>query len=621
MHAGLKTRTRVNVHYIESTDIEQHGTACLDGMDAILVPGGFGERGIEGKIQAVRYAREQRHSLPRHLPRHAGRDHRVRRATCSGLDGAHSTEFNRATPHPVIALITEWQDQSRRADSAAKAPNLGGTMRLGAQEVLLGAGTRAHASCTARDVIMRAPPPSLRVQQQLPASATARRAAFLGLLARRPGRDHRAAEPPVVRRDAVPPGVHLDAARRASAVHRLRPRRARATAPRSCRGRRAEAHESSPELGLSRSALGPAALPDRRSLRHRERDAGAGDRRAPARRSPRELGIPFIFKASFDKANRSSRNELPRPGHRGGAQGARERAQPASACRCSPTCTRTRRSPKSPPWSTCCRRRPSCAGRPISSSASPRQGKPVNIKKGQFLSPWEMQQRGRQGALHRQPADHGLRARLLASATTTWSPTCARCRSCAPPAARWCSTPPIRCSCRAARAAPRAGSASSCRCWRAPRSPPGVAGVFMETHPDPEKALSDGPNAWPLGRMALAARDAAGARPGRQSRRPSRNHCYEPNRRHVTGREIIDSRGNPTVEADVLLESGALGRAAVPSGASTGTREAVELRDGDKKRYLGKGVLKAVEHVNTVLQRGACWARDRARPGRRSTRA
>ncbi|HYB63961.1 MAG TPA: phosphopyruvate hydratase [Steroidobacteraceae bacterium] len=70
----------------------------------------------------------------------------------------------------------------------------------------------------------------------------------------------------------------------------------------------------------------------------------------------------------------------------------------------------------------------------------------------------------------------------------------------------------------------------------------------------------------------------------------------------VTGREILDSRGNPTVEVDVLLDSGTLGRAAVPSGASTGTREAVELRDGDQRRYGGKGVLKAVEHVNTVLK-------------------
>src|SRR2546423_3376245 len=69
----------------------------------------------------------------------------------------------------------------------------------------------------------------------------------------------------------------------------------------------------------------------------------------------------------------------------------------------------------------------------------------------------------------------------------------------------------------------------------------------------------------------------------------------------VVGREILDSRGNPTIECGVLLESGTMGRAAVPSGASTGSREAIELRDGDKSRYLGKGVLKAVEHVNTEI--------------------
>ena len=69
----------------------------------------------------------------------------------------------------------------------------------------------------------------------------------------------------------------------------------------------------------------------------------------------------------------------------------------------------------------------------------------------------------------------------------------------------------------------------------------------------------------------------------------------------IVGREILDSRGNPTVECDVLLESGVMGRAAVPSGASTGSREAIELRDGDKARYLGKGVLKAVEHINTEI--------------------
>ena len=69
----------------------------------------------------------------------------------------------------------------------------------------------------------------------------------------------------------------------------------------------------------------------------------------------------------------------------------------------------------------------------------------------------------------------------------------------------------------------------------------------------------------------------------------------------IVGREILDSRGNPTVECDVLLESGTMGRAAVPSGASTGSREAIELRDGDAKRFGGKGVAKAVEHVNTEI--------------------
>ena len=69
----------------------------------------------------------------------------------------------------------------------------------------------------------------------------------------------------------------------------------------------------------------------------------------------------------------------------------------------------------------------------------------------------------------------------------------------------------------------------------------------------------------------------------------------------VIAREILDSRGNPTIEADVVLDSGASGRAAVPSGASTGSKEAIELRDGDAKRYLGKGVQKAVENVNTEI--------------------
>jgi CTP synthase len=143
-HAGVKTRTRVNIHFIESTDIEEQGTGVLQGMDAILVPGGFGERGVEGKIAAVRYAREQR--IP-YLGICLGMQLAVIEfgRHVLGLDGATSTEFNRTTPHPVVALITEWQDALRGAQSRDESSNLGGTMRLGGQDVTLSEGTRARA--------------------------------------------------------------------------------------------------------------------------------------------------------------------------------------------------------------------------------------------------------------------------------------------------------------------------------------------------------------------------------------------------------------------------------------------------------------------------------------------
>jgi CTP synthase len=152
MHGGLKTRTRVNIQYIESTDIEQHGTRLLKGVDAVLVPGGFGERGIEGKIQAVRHAREQ--GVP-YLGICLGMQVAIVEfgRHMLGLTDANSTEFNRATPHPVIALISEWQDQVHGSQLRTEGSEKGGTMRLGAQEVLLAAGTRAR-ELYGRDVIM-----------------------------------------------------------------------------------------------------------------------------------------------------------------------------------------------------------------------------------------------------------------------------------------------------------------------------------------------------------------------------------------------------------------------------------------------------------------------------------
>jgi CTP synthase len=142
-HGGIKSRTRVNIHFIESTDIEQHGVHALKDMDAVLVPGGFGERGIEGKIQAIRFARE--HRIP-YLGICLGMQLAVIEygRNVLGLEGANSTEFNRASPHPVIALITEWQDSARGAQTRDEASAKGGTMRLGAQSVKLGEGSLAR---------------------------------------------------------------------------------------------------------------------------------------------------------------------------------------------------------------------------------------------------------------------------------------------------------------------------------------------------------------------------------------------------------------------------------------------------------------------------------------------
>jgi CTP synthase len=141
-HGGIHTRTRVNIHFIESRDIEQNGTACLGGMDGIVVPGGFGDRGIEGKIETVRFAREN--AVP-YLGICLGMQVAVIETArnLAGLEGAMSTEFDRNTPHPVVALITEWQTGAGHVEQRDEASQLGGTMRLGAQPVMLAKGSLA----------------------------------------------------------------------------------------------------------------------------------------------------------------------------------------------------------------------------------------------------------------------------------------------------------------------------------------------------------------------------------------------------------------------------------------------------------------------------------------------
>ncbi len=143
IHAGIHTRTRVRVEYVDAEQIEQGGLPELSHLDAVLVPGGFGRRGAEGKIQAVRYAREQ--GVP-----YLGICFGMQLATIEfarnvcGLAGANSTEFERDCAHPVVALISEWQDRSGTVERRDEHSDLGGTMRLGSQRCPVQPGTLAH---------------------------------------------------------------------------------------------------------------------------------------------------------------------------------------------------------------------------------------------------------------------------------------------------------------------------------------------------------------------------------------------------------------------------------------------------------------------------------------------
>jgi len=143
IHAGIHTGAKVKINYIDSETIEKNGTACLNNMDAILVPGGFGRRGVEGKIKAIRYAREN--GVP-YLGICLGMQLAVIEFArdVAGLENAHSTEFDPDTPHPVVALITEWQDRDGRIERRDAKSDLGGTMRLGGQECVLESDSMVH---------------------------------------------------------------------------------------------------------------------------------------------------------------------------------------------------------------------------------------------------------------------------------------------------------------------------------------------------------------------------------------------------------------------------------------------------------------------------------------------
>ncbi len=143
-HAGVHTLTQVDIQYVESEQIEAKGTKVLEGADAILIPGGFGERGVEGKVMAAQYARENK--VP-YLGICLGMQTALIEfaRNKANLEGANSTEFEPNSKHPVVALITEWMDKSGNKESRSEDTDLGGTMRLGAHVCHLVEGTKARS--------------------------------------------------------------------------------------------------------------------------------------------------------------------------------------------------------------------------------------------------------------------------------------------------------------------------------------------------------------------------------------------------------------------------------------------------------------------------------------------
>jgi len=153
-HAGLKNRLTVNIEYVDSQDVENKGTELLSHLDAILVPGGFGSRGVEGKILAAKYARENKVPyLGICLGMQVALIEYARNV--AGLVDANSTEFNLKSPNAVVGLITEWQDAEGNIEVRDEGSDLGGTMRLGAQKCHLTPGSKVHEVYGSDEIVER----------------------------------------------------------------------------------------------------------------------------------------------------------------------------------------------------------------------------------------------------------------------------------------------------------------------------------------------------------------------------------------------------------------------------------------------------------------------------------
>lgn len=153
-HAGIHTHCKVDIKYIDSEAIERGDLSDLEELDAILVPGGFGMRGVEGKIRAAQYAREN--EVP-YLGICLGMQVAVIdfARNCARLNEANSTEFDRDTPYPVVALVTEWQSRSGQTESRDETSDMGGTMRLGGQTCKMLEGSRSRETYGSAHIVER----------------------------------------------------------------------------------------------------------------------------------------------------------------------------------------------------------------------------------------------------------------------------------------------------------------------------------------------------------------------------------------------------------------------------------------------------------------------------------
>ncbi|KAG1694682.1 CTP synthase [Nymphon striatum] len=153
-HAGIQTESKVRIKYIDSEKIEKDGLGELENVDAILVPGGFGSRGVEGKIEAIRHAREN--NIP-YMGICLGMQLAVIEYARhkAGIENANSTEFDQQTPDPVIGLITEWMTEEGQLETRDQDSDMGGTMRLGGQTCYLTKGTLAHETYGSDEIVER----------------------------------------------------------------------------------------------------------------------------------------------------------------------------------------------------------------------------------------------------------------------------------------------------------------------------------------------------------------------------------------------------------------------------------------------------------------------------------